>query len=240
MTRRGLAELIAIVAPPACVACREPLGRADELICPACLRALPWLRGWRCERCGLPRHRHGGCPASAAAFARSWAPMAYEGPARGLVQALKFRAALPVAGLMAAQIAATLPAELRAAAVVAVPAQPARRRARGFDPAGTLARALAGRLELPLAPVLSRHDRAARQGRAGRAARRAAGRIIIRSDSAPAASVLLVDDVHTTGATLDACASALVAAGVARVLAVTYARTLQGGESRARTRSTVD
>ena len=173
MTRRGLAELLAIVAPPACVACREPLGRADELICAGCLRALPWLRGRRCERCGLPRHRHGGCPAAAAAFARSWAPMAYEGPARGLVQALKFRAALPVAGLMAAQIAATLPAELRGGRVVPVPAQPARRRARGFDPAGVLAGALAARLELPLAPVLTRHDRAAPPGPGGpdRAAR---------------------------------------------------------------------
>ena len=98
VTRRGLAELLAIVAPPACVACREPLGRADQLLCPGCLRALPWLRGRRCPRCGLPRHRRGGCPARGAAFARAWAPLAYDGPARALVQALKFRAALPVVG----------------------------------------------------------------------------------------------------------------------------------------------
>ena len=105
--------------------------------------------------------------------------MAYEGPARALVQALKFRGALPVAGLMAAQIAATLPGELRGGVVVPVPPQPARRRARGFDPAGALARALAARLELPLAPVLARRDRAGRQTRAGRSARREAGRIAV-------------------------------------------------------------
>jgi predicted amidophosphoribosyltransferase len=226
MTRRGLAELLAIVAPPACVACREPVGRAGGLLCAACLRRLPWLRGRRCARCGLPRHRHGGCPAAAAAFARSWAPMAYEGPARALVRALKFRGALPVVDLMAAQIAATLPGDLCDGVVVPVPSQPARRRARGFDPAGAIAAALAERLELPLAPVLERHDRARRQTRAGRKARREAGRIDVRATVVPGARVLLVDDVHTTGATLDACARALSVAGAARVYAVTYARTL--------------
>jgi ComF family protein len=226
MTRRGLAELLAIVAPPACVACREPVGPADGLLCAVCLRALPWLRGWRCARCGLPRHRRGGCPAAAVAFARSWAPMAYEGPARALVQALKFRGALPVVGLMAAQIAATLPAALQDGVLVPVPPQSARRRARGFDPAGALAAALAERLELPLAPVLTRHDRARRQTRVGRKARRQPGRIDVRATAPPAARVLLVDDVHTTGATLDACARALAGAGAGEIAALTYARTL--------------
>jgi predicted amidophosphoribosyltransferase len=226
VTRRGLAELLAIVAPPACVACREPLRAADELLCAGCLRALPWLRGWRCPRCGLPRHRRGGCPAARAAFARSWAPMAYEGPARALVQALKFRAALPAAGVMAAQIAATLPDALRGGVVVAVPPQRRRRRARGFDPAGAVAASVAVRLGLPLHAALERRDRAGRQTRAGRSARRTAGRIDVAARDELREPVLLVDDVHTTGATLDACACALVDAGAPRVAAVTYARTL--------------
>ena len=87
--------------------------RAVRYVASACAR-LPWLRGHRCPRCALPRHR-AGCPAAAAAFDRAWAPLAYEGAARELVRALKFRAALPVAGLMAAHMAANLPADLRRA-----------------------------------------------------------------------------------------------------------------------------
>ena len=131
-----LAELVASLAPPGCLACGRALARAGERLCAECTRALPWLRGG-CARCGLPTHRGRGCPAARAAFPRAWAPLAYEGVARRLVAALKFRGALPAADLMAAHMAANLPASLRdpAVALVPVPAAPARRRARGFDPA---------------------------------------------------------------------------------------------------------
>ena len=79
---------------------------------------------------------------------------------------------------------------------------------------------------MPLAPALTRHDRAARQMRAGRTRAVRAGRIVIDVTNAPAGPVLLVDDVHTTGATLDACARALAKAGSCDITAITYARTL--------------
>jgi predicted amidophosphoribosyltransferase len=223
----AIAELLALLAPPACAACRRPLAAAGPLLCPACTRALPWLRGPGCPRCGLPRHRRGGgCPAAGAAFALAWAPLAYEGVARELVQALKFRGALPVARLMAAQLAAALPPALRGVdAVVPVPAHAGRRRRRGFDPAGVLARALAARLELPLAPCLARGG-GRRQVGSGVRQRRDPARLAVRAAAAVPARVLLVDDVHTTGATLDACARALGAAGSGWIVAATYARTL--------------
>jgi predicted amidophosphoribosyltransferase len=232
VTRRGLSELLAIVAPPSCLACREPLGRADQLVCGDCLAALPWLRGPRCDRCGLPRHSRERCPAASAAFMRAWSPMAYDGTARALVGALKWHAALPAAGLMAAQMTATLPGALRTGVVVPVPPQRTRRRRRGFDPAAALAGTVATRLGLPLAPVLVRRDRSGRQARAGRAERRSAGRIVVEAAGPVAERVLLVDDVHTTGATLDACAAALRAAGAPSVAALTYARTLRARELR--------
>ena len=220
-----LAELLAIVVPPACVACRTALPRAELRLCAACVRALPWLPARRCERCGLPRHRR-GCPAADAAFVRAWSPLAYEGVARDLVAALKFRGALPLAALMAAHIAANLPRELRHGALVPVPAQPLRQRRRGFDPAAALSAALTTRLELPEQPCLRRRDRGARQVGASRTQRRRPDRLTIDLCAPPLPRALLVDDVHTTGATLDACARALVAGGCREVVAITYARTL--------------
>ena len=220
-------QLLSILVPPACVVCRRPLSDGAAVACTGCLRRLPWLRGHRCPRCGLPRHR-AGCPAAGAAFDRAWSPLAYEGTARDLVAALKFRAALPVAGLMAAHLAANLPADLRAAplAVVPVPAHRGRRRRRGFDAAALVAAALAGRTRMPLTPCLRRVDRGRRQVGAGRALRRSAGRFEAVLVAVPPRAALLVDDVHTTGATLDACALALKDGGARTVAAVTYARTL--------------
>jgi ComF family protein len=227
MASRAIAELLAVIVPPACVACREAVPRADLRLCGECARALPWLPKRTCPRCGLPSHRR-ACPAGRAAFARAWAPLAYDGVARELVAALKFRGALPVAALMAAHMAANLPAELRsgAGALVPVPAQPARARRRGFDGAGVLASELAGRLRLPEHACLRRRDRERRQVGASRSQRRRAGRMWFELRAPPPGRALLVDDVHTTGATLDACARALVAGGCREVVAVTYARTL--------------
>ena len=160
-----------------------------------------------------------------AAFAAAWAPLAFEGPARALVHALKFRGRTAAARVMAVQIAANLPAALlgEATALVPVPTASERRRERGFDHAHLLARALASRTRLLVLDALSQDGRAKQVGR-GRADRRRGP--VVEPRRPVEGPVLLVDDVHTTGATLDACARALRAAGAPRVVGVTYARTL--------------
>src|SRR4051794_13248645 len=229
MSSALLIQLVALVAPPACPACRTALGAARLSLCPHCAAALPWLPRGCCPCCALPAHRGRRCPAVHAAFARAWAPLAYDGVARELVGALKFRAALPLAGLMAAHIAANLPPDLRpagGAAIVPVPAQRVRLRRRGFDPAAQLGAALSARTGVPVSACLRRRDRAPRQVGTGRSARRRPGRIAVELRGAPPARALLLDDVHTTGATLEACARELRAGGCREVSAVTYARTL--------------
>lgn len=222
--RRPVLDLLRdLLAPPRCLACGAPGGD----VCAACRRALPFLAPPCCPRCGLPAPCGRRCPAAGQAFDAAYAPVAHAGPARDLVVALKFRAGRRAAAAMAAQIAANAPAGLLAGAVlVPAPAHPRRRRERGYDQAVVLARQLAARTGLPCRELLRRDGPATRQLGAARDERLDPARIRVTAIGPAPAVVALVDDVHTTGATLDACARALRAAGACHVVAVTYARTV--------------
>ncbi|MFL5857739.1 MAG: ComF family protein, partial [Solirubrobacteraceae bacterium] len=101
-----------------------------------------------------------------------------------------------------------------------------RARRRGFDPPALRARGLARRTGLPVLPSLRPTRPASRQHGARAPDRRAAGRLRNEASRPAPTRVLQDDDVHTTGATLHACAGALRAAGARRVAAITYSRTL--------------
>jgi predicted amidophosphoribosyltransferase len=185
-----------------------------EPLCGGCRRRLRWL---------------GSEPVSVAGV-RAWAPVAYEGPARDLVRALKFGGAWRAAETMAAQIAANAPAGLLGGpppALVPVPLHPRRLRRRGYDQAALLARALAERTGLALAACLERRGSAGAQVGRGRAERLAGppGEVRLRAGGQAPPRAVLVDDVVTTGGTLSACAAALRTAGTYGVAAVAYART---------------
>ena len=174
-------HLVDLLAPPACAACRAPLG--EGMVCGACRRRMPWLRGHRCPRCALPRHR-AGCPAATAAFDRAWAPLAYDGPARDLVRALKFGGALPRRepdGRAAGRQPPARPPHRAWAldrhpphgvAVVAVPPHRGRLRRRGFDHAAApRRRARRARRAAPSRPACG--GRIGGGGRSGRGGARA-------------------------------------------------------------------
>lgn len=220
-----LSQLVALLAPPACLACDGP-SRVGAVLCAACRATLPWIAAPRCPRCGLPAPCR-PCPARAAAFDAAWSAVAYEGAARALVHALKFRNALAAAEAMAAQIAANAPRSLLTGTLTPVPGDLRRRRRRGFDHAAMLAASLAARTGLQLARGSLRAPPLSRQLGADRVQRQRRREAVVTVAGDVDEAVVLVDDVHTTGATLDACARALRGAGARRVVALTYARTLR-------------
>jgi len=204
-----LQTALATIAPPLCAACGRSC-RPRVMLCSRCGRRLadaePLLSA------GPP------------GLDRAWSSAPHEDVARSLVSALKFRHLLPVAELMADRIHWLAPAHMLSGTVVAVPPAPSRLRRRGFDPAGELAGALAERIEAPLCRCLGRRGGGRQVGR--RRAERLGRPPRISASEAVPPSVLLVDDVLTTGATLSACAQALRGAGATRVVAITFARRL--------------
>jgi predicted amidophosphoribosyltransferase len=199
----------AVLVPPLCAACGRSC-RPEAVVCTRCGRRLAAAEPLLGK--GPP------------GLDRAWSSAPHEGVARNLVAALKFRHLLPAAGLMADRIQWLAPAHMLSGTVVPVPPAPARLRRRGFDPAGELAAALAERLDAPLEGCLARRGGQRQVGR--RRAARLGQPPRIRAVGSVPRSVLLVDDVLTTGATLTACAQALRAAGSARVVAITFARRL--------------
>ncbi|MSO79745.1 MAG: ComF family protein [Acidimicrobiia bacterium] len=150
-----------------------------------------------------------------------WAAFSYEGIAREVVARVKYRGAHAVtawlAGAMVTHLAPPVPS-----VVTWVPTTPDRRRERGFDHAELLARQVGRRIARPTRRLLSRGPGLPQTGQA--AAARRLGPTIAPRTIAPA-TVLLIDDVTTTGASLHAAAVALQSAGAVRIVALTAART---------------
>ena len=201
--------LPSMLVPPLCWSCAG-VARRREPLCLGCLRLLRRL----------------GPEPTVLSGVRAWAPVAYAGPARDLVRALKFRGATAVADTMAAQIAANAPRSMLDGVLVPVPLHSRRLRRRGYNQAALIADALSLRTGLEVADCLRRRGSAATQVGRDRRERRLgpAGSIELRT--APPGRVVLVDDVATTGATLGACAAALRATGSLEVAALVFARTI--------------
>jgi predicted amidophosphoribosyltransferase len=146
----------------------------------------------------------------------------FEGVARELAHGLKFGCRLALARVAAEAILRACPPEELDGTVVPVPPAPWRWCWRGFDPAEEIALALATLGGLPYAECLRRAHGPRQVGRRRHA--RLANPPRVRAAEPVPGRALLVDDVHTTGATLAACASALSAAGCERVVALTLTR----------------
>lgn len=227
----GLARLVRSVAldleafalPQHCPGCGGH-ARAERLLCDGCLARLQPLAMPLCARCLAREREPVGCLAHPGHAV--WAAWVYDERAALLVHALKYGDRPQLARELSAALVRALgggaprgPADAarRFDLVVEVPLHRARRRERGYNQAAVLADGLADRIGVPrLAGALERLRPTAPQARLGPAARRAnlAGAFRVRRPEWLAGrNVLIVDDVLTTGATLEACFDALGRAG---------------------------
>ena len=210
-----------------CFLCR---GGAAGVLCSACEADLPSLAGPRCPRCALPSPRGepcGRCLAQPPAFDRTVAALSYAFPADVLVHALKFRHELALAPLLGALLGRALSAAQAGpvSCVVPVPLSRARLRERGFNQALEIARAFSDRARLEPGLLERARDTRAQfdlpwseRQRNVRGSFRVAGPVA-------GLNVAVVDDVMTTGATLEEVARTLKAAGAATVANWVVART---------------
>lgn len=197
-----------------CLGCGDKSGCEEDWLCARCAARLDAL--WVGERTFIAR-----APIARRAHARLYRDCAAE-----LVRALKFGGATVLAEPMSRAMARAFAGlEIEGSPlVVPAPMHPRRERRRGYNQAELLSRALARKLDLPHAAALEKTRRTRQQARLNMQQRHKnlQGSMRARGDVA-GRTILLVDDVYTSGATLHACALALRLAGAAEIYALTYA-----------------
>ena len=226
-----LKNLSSFVFGGSCFLCR---GAARGVLCPPCDAGLPRLAGPRCPRCALDSPLGalcGRCLAEAPRYDATIAAVAYGFPADALVHAFKFRGELALAPLLAGLLLPHIGQQERVQRVVPVPLSARRLRERGYNQAAEIARPLAARAGAALELFACERARDTPQQADLPWSERARNvRGAFRCRPLPAGeTVAVVDDVMTTGATLDELAGALKSAGAARVVNWVVARTLPPG-----------
>ena len=231
--------LLDVILPPLCHICHSFIPDAGRLhICPTCLNSLPLVSSPLCPICGIPfigvggDHRCGACTLQPPHFDAARAHFLYEGSIRELIHTFKYNRnshlRYPLA-LLALEGISRFPADYDLNLIVPVPLHRSRLRQRSFNQAVLLGRILSRDLALPMMPdALTRTRATEPQIELSAAERRVnvKGAFSVRGAERVAGKrILLLDDVMTTGSTMDECAKELKKAGASAVIAVSIART---------------
>lgn len=240
--RRAFDALASLTVPAPCRICREPISDGSFApVCAICLDRMPRLPGPICCGCGryfpsgvaadTPAPKCQLCRREVYSFDRARSFAIYENETVRAITVLKHQPILPLGHWFARQLAEMVLAwdeGIFPDVVVPVPLHASRQKERGYNQADLIARPLAQRLGLPYLPHALIRTRP--RPNKLRLTRKERWRVVRGAYSTREGRqvdnlrVLLVDDVFTTGATLDACSRALRKAGAVRVAAITAAR----------------
>lgn len=227
-------ELLSVIFPRRCPVCGEIVMPKGQRICPPCLKKLDFVREPRCMKCGRTlaeeqaRYCH-SCEARERSFEKNLALLFYDDCMRRSMAAIKYHQKreylAPLGHLLALKFREEL-CRFQADGLLPVPLHAERRRTRGFNQAEELARELARETGVPLyADILLRHKRTIAQKSLGPDARIRNLAAAFCVDEALIRErgihrVILVDDIFTTGSTIEASARVLRAAGIEAVMSV--------------------
>ena len=240
IARRLGRSTLDLLFPPLCASCRTPVAEPYSL-CAACWRAIAFLDGPCCLQCGYPFDFDtgadtscGGCLARPPAFDKARAVMRYDDKSRDLILAFKRADRLDLVPAFANWLTrAGRPLLDEAELIVPVPLHRSRLWQRRYNQSALLAQELARRSNGTADPfLLERVRQTPSQGEMPSAKARRRNVLgafrVVNQQLLKGKTVLLIDDVYTTGATLEACARALKRAKAQRILVLTLARVVRG------------
>ncbi len=234
-------RLFQFFLPPQCYCCGKFLGEGRQEICADCLSGIRWIEPPFCSVCGTPflsreveSHPCGGCLAKRRYFTMGRAVGYYEGPLRDAIHRWKYEGKTYLSGLFGKWMAESLFRHWDPPLfdlMIPVPLHPQRLRERGFNQALLLVKELAHwtgvpyrkgvlKKRIPTVPQVSLSG--AERERGLRSAFHLAG-----GEEVEGKSILLVDDVYTTGTTVNECSRVLVAGGARRVFVLTLAHAIK-------------
>ena len=225
-----LNRLVQYVLPDACFLC----DRKGTWLCEACRAGLPWAAAACCPRCALPGVASmpcGACLKKPPAFDVCVAPLRFAYPLDSVIHAFKYRHTLSLARPLARLLRHSLPDTPMVDALLAMPLSPRRLRERGYNQTHELARILASDYHLPLLTRrVSRAERALHQAALPLAERARNIKNVFSVTGPLPPRIAVLDDVMTSGSSLQELARILKRAGVVHVEAWVLARTYPSNE----------
>ncbi len=235
-------HLLHTLLPMDCASCGVALGNDPvPFFCRSCWREIRPLVGPGCPRCGRPfpssfalryspTHRCSDCRHRRPSYTRAWSLYPYEGPLRDAICLYKYRGKVSLRDALVQLMVGHWPDVEPVDVVIPVPLHPTRLREREFNQVLLLADGLGRRVGAPVRPTMLVRSRETRpQAGLTRRERRLGLRrcfTVRRPETVAGKRILLIDDVFTTGTTVNECAKALRKAGSGDVYVVTLARTL--------------